>query len=178
MTPEEIAALPIGNWADTRSHLYLWSTQRYLRDAFWVGEAWGFEIRKVLVWCKAPTGFSMGGAFGNAIEFIVIGVRDGLPYKERISRDWFDWKRGAHSEKPNAFYQLVELMSFGPYLDVFARKQRMGWDTFGDEAYNFGTSYPPSDFVSSSVSGPAKTLPAGSSALDPASRAGPGTEAR
>ena len=136
MAAEEILALPVGNWADERSHLYLWTTQRYLEDALTIAKGWGFEVRKILIWCKAPTGFSMGGAFGNSTEFIVTGVRGNLSYQNRVPRDWFEWKRGTHSEKPNAFYDLVQHMSIGPYLDVFARKQRMGWDCFGNEAYN------------------------------------------
>jgi len=45
--------------------------------------------------------------------------------------------RGAHSEKPAAFYDLVERVSPGPYLDVFARAQRFNWDTFGNESFDF-----------------------------------------
>lgn len=137
MTSEEIAQMPIGLWAQTDAHLYLWSTQRYLRPSLSIAESWGFEVRKVLLWCKAPTGFSMGGAYGNSTEFIILGVRGQLPFLNRTPRDWFDWKRGEHSEKPAAFYDLVEHMSPGPYLDVFARKQRFNWDTFGNESFDF-----------------------------------------
>ena len=45
--------------------------------------------------------------------------------------------RRAHSEKPAAFYDMVERMSPGPYLDIFARKQRFNWDSFGNEAFDF-----------------------------------------
>ena len=137
MLPGEIANMPVGLWAQDNAHLYLWTTQRYLRDAFKVAESWGFEVKKVLVWCKAPTGFSMGGPFGNSSEFVVIGQRGQLAYLNRIPRDWFDWKRGEHSEKPASFYDMVEHMSPGPYLDVFARKQRFRWDTWGNEAFDF-----------------------------------------
>ena len=43
--------------------------------------------------------------------------------------------RGRHSAKPEAFYDMVESMSPGPYLDVFARRQRLGWDTWGNECF-------------------------------------------
>lgn len=137
MSIEEITMLPVGAWAQERAHLYLWTTQRYLRLAYNIVEAWGFEPRKVLMWCKAPAGIAMGGAYGNTTEFIVLGVRGALPFANRIPRDWFDWKRGAHSEKPSAFYDMVEHMSPGPYLDVFSRKQRFNWDTWGNEAFDF-----------------------------------------
>ncbi len=43
-------------------------------------------------------------------------------------------KRGGHSAKPDAFADLIEQVSPGPYLEMFARRQRLGWDTWGDEA--------------------------------------------
>ena len=38
------------------------------------------------------------------------------------------------SAKPEAFIDLVEQVSPGPYLELFARRQRLGWDTWGNEA--------------------------------------------
>jgi N6-adenosine-specific RNA methylase IME4 len=53
---------------------------------------------------------------------------------KRWDTTWFSWKRGAHSQKPEAFLDLVEQTSPWPYLELFARRQRLGWDTWGDEA--------------------------------------------
>lgn len=44
-----------------------------------------------------------------------------------------EWPRGKHSEKPNAFFELVERLSVGPRLEMFARQQRLGWDGWGNE---------------------------------------------
>ena len=52
----------------------------------------------------------------------------------RVATRWFEWPRGSHSQKPDAFLDLVEQVSPGPYLELFARRQRLGWDTWGDEA--------------------------------------------
>lgn len=52
----------------------------------------------------------------------------------RAAGRWFTWPRGRHSEKPEAFFDLVEQVSPGPYLELFARRQRLGWDTWGNEA--------------------------------------------
>jgi len=41
-------------------------------------------------------------------------------------------KAGTHSSKPEEFYKLVEKMSPAPRIDIFARKQRLNWDVFGD----------------------------------------------
>ena len=116
------------------AHLYVWTTQRYLRATYAIVEAWGFDPNWLLVWAKAPHGFNPGGAFGSCCEFVMFAKRGNLPANTKIERDWFNWKRGAHSQKPEAFLDLVELVSPGPYLELFARRNRLGWDTWGNEA--------------------------------------------
>lgn len=53
---------------------------------------------------------------------------------DRHDTSWFKWSRGPHSAKPEAFLDLVEQVSPGPYLEMFARRNRLGWDTWGNEA--------------------------------------------
>lgn len=142
---EEIKALPVSELAQTDSHLYLWTTQRYLRASFDVAEAWGFRVVSTLVWCKKPKGF-MGGAWRTSTEFIQFAKRGSLAHVEQAPQRWFTWPRKSHSvaagesssdghsAKPDAFLDLVERVSPGPYLELFARRQRLGWDTWGDEA--------------------------------------------
>jgi N6-adenosine-specific RNA methylase IME4 len=134
MTLEAITALPVADLAEDAAHLYLWTTNRYLRASYAVCEAWGFSPGKLLTWCKAPTGFAMGDAWGSASEFCLFAKRGTLPALTRIPRDWWEWPRGAHSQKPEAFLDLVEQVSPGPRLEMFARRQRLGWDTWGNEA--------------------------------------------
>jgi N6-adenosine-specific RNA methylase IME4 len=55
---------------------------------------------------------------------------------ERMQGRWFTWPRGKHSQKPEAFIDMVEQVSPGPYLEMFARRNRLGWDTWGNEALN------------------------------------------
>lgn len=133
MTADEIAA--IRPPAHTDAHLYIWTTQRYLWDTPRIARAWGFEPAKVLIWCKPPTGFSMGGAFGNSCEFVLFARRGSLGALSRVPRDWWEWSRkGGHSAKPEAFLDLVEQVSPGPRLEMFARRARFGWDYWGDES--------------------------------------------
>lgn len=134
LTVAEIAALPVRQLANADAHLYLWTTQRYLWDAPDIARAWGFQPSTVLTWCKAPTGFSLGGAFGKASEFVLFARRGTLSATTRTNRDWYQWPRGEHSAKPEAFLDLVEAVSPGPYLELFARRQRLGWDTWGNDA--------------------------------------------
>lgn len=49
----------------------------------------------------------------------------------RVDSTWWQWKRGPHSAKPPAFLDLVEQVSPGPYVELFARQPRLGWDSWG-----------------------------------------------
>lgn len=128
----DIKKLPVSQWADANAHVYLWATQRYLRDAFDVLRAWGFDLGAVLVWSKPPKG--VVGTYVCSSEFVLFGRRGSLPHKKRHIGTVFEWSRGKHSEKPEAFLDLVESVSPGPYLELFARRARFGWDYWGNES--------------------------------------------
>jgi len=134
MTLAGIAALPIRSLADADAHLYLWTTNRYLRDAYSIVEGWGFSVSKALVWCKPPHARPLGGTFGSATEFILFARRGSLCALSRTQQDWFQWPRTRHSAKPEAFLDLVERISPEPRLEMFARRDRLGWDTWGNES--------------------------------------------
>lgn len=136
MTVAEITALPVASLAAPDAHLYLWTTQRYVWDAPAIVRAWGFEPSTLLTWCKSPTGFSLGGTYGKASEFCLFAKRGKLSALTRTNRDWWNWPRGAHSAKPEAFQDVVESVSPGPYIELFARRSRLGWATWGNEALN------------------------------------------
>lgn len=57
-----------------------------------------------------------------------------LPFRETADGTWFQAPRGQHSAKPQLFLDLVERMSPGPYLEMFARRARFGWDYWGDQS--------------------------------------------
>jgi N6-adenosine-specific RNA methylase IME4 len=94
-----------------------------------------------LTWCKEPMGEGPGGMFATTTEFVVIAQRIGPASHARgkrtngvrIPSSWFQWKRGAHSQKPEAFIDLVETVAPGPYLEIFARRRRLGWSVWGNE---------------------------------------------
>lgn len=134
MSVDEIAGVPVRDWADRDAHLYLWTTQRYVRDAYEIAESWGFAASSLLVWCKPPRGWTVGGTFMSTVEFVLFARRGSLRAARRVDRQWFEWGRSAHSAKPEAFLDLVETVSPAPRLELFARRQRLGWDTWGNEA--------------------------------------------
>lgn len=126
-----IREMPVADLASRDSCLFVWTTNRYLRDTFDVVEAWGFAYSTTLVWAKTPQGVGPGGAFSITTEFVLAARRGSPGVPERIPTTWWNWPRGAHSAKPAAFADLVERVSPGPYLELFARDQRLGWDSWG-----------------------------------------------
>jgi N6-adenosine-specific RNA methylase IME4 len=140
MTVEQIAALRVADVSANDSHLYLWTVNRYVEDAFGIARSWGFKYSTLLTWAKNPMGGGLGGAFGISTEYILFCRRGSLAPIRRMDTTWFDWQRPfdargkpMHSGKPGAFYAVVEGVSPGPYLDMFARTNRLGWDSWGNE---------------------------------------------
>lgn len=134
MSLDAIAALPVADLAERNAHLYVWTVNAFLDATYDLVRGWGFKPSQILVWAKPPRGLGMGGAFTNTTEFILFARRGSLPPKERTDTSWWNWKRGPHSAKPEAFLDMVERVSPGPYLEMFARRNRLGWDTWGNQS--------------------------------------------
>ena len=132
MSIDEICALPVRDLSEDDAHLYLWTTQLFLRDSYRVLDAWGFRQAAVLVWAKPPKGVC--GTYVCSVEFCIFGRRGNLQHKRRQLGTCYQWPRSAHSAKPEAFIDMVESVSPGPYLELFARRNRLGWATWGNEA--------------------------------------------
>ncbi len=148
MTLEEIKGLPVAQLIEPEGYLFLWATNRYLEEAFSVARTWTFRPRQVLTWCKPEQGEGApGGMFATTTEFIVIAQRIGPRSNAhgkrtnslRVGRSWFKWTKSQHSQKPDAFLDLVEQVSPGPYLEMFARRARFGWDYHGNESLESAT---------------------------------------
>lgn len=131
MTLDDIKALPIE--AMPESYLFLWATNPLLREAFEVMEAWNFEYKTTLTWVKPS--IRMGYYFRGRTEHLLFGTR-GKP--GRLKRNDLGNVINApvtrHSQKPEQFYDLIEAACDGPYLEMFARRRRHGWDVWGNQA--------------------------------------------
>jgi N6-adenosine-specific RNA methylase IME4 len=134
MTLDEIKALPVEALAEDDAHLYIWTVNKFIEETYDVARAWGFKPSTLLTWCKAPMGVGLGWAHGLTTEHVLFCRRGSLPYKARTDSTWWQWKRGQHSAKPDAFLDMVEAVSPGPYCEMFARRDRLGWDTWGNES--------------------------------------------
>jgi N6-adenosine-specific RNA methylase IME4 len=129
--PTEVAMLPVGDLAANDAHLYLWVTNPMLPQAFDVLPCWGFRYVTTLTWVKTGT-LGMGFHFRGDTEHVLFGVRGDLPIPpEKRERNVFTAARCGHSVKPGAFFDLVERVSPGPYVELFARQPRLGWDSWG-----------------------------------------------
>ena len=141
MSVDDICALPVRDLAEDDAHLYLWTTQTFLRDTYRVLNAWGFKQGAMLVWSKPPKGVC--GTYVCSVEFCIFARRGNLQHKRRQLGTCYQWPRSGHSAKPEAFLDMVESVSPGPYLELFARRNRLGWATWGNEALNHITLVTP-----------------------------------
>jgi N6-adenosine-specific RNA methylase IME4 len=133
MTVAEIAALPVREMADTSAHLYIWTINAYVEETYAIARAWGFKKSTLLTWCKKPNGIGLGGTYSLTTEHVLFARRGTCPAAERVDSTWWEWKRGQHSAKPEAFLDMVERVSPAPRLEMFARRDRLGWDTWGNQ---------------------------------------------
>lgn len=138
MTVDDIKRINIP--AAENAHLYLWTVNRHIEAAYEVARAWGFKPSTLLTWCKPPIGIGFGGAFCNTTEFVLFCRRGSLKHQKRIDSTWWQWSRPyenghiAHSQKPDAFQDMVMEVSPAPYLELFARRSRLGWHSAGNES--------------------------------------------
>jgi len=139
MPLEDIYALPVGDLADPEgSHLYLWVTAGYNRVGVGVecARAWGFDVVGELVWKKPNYGL---GAFPRPQHEVLLVCRRGsLPFARKDVGSVQEWRQSysnnggkAHSAKPEGALDLVESASPGPYVELFCRRPRFGWDSWG-----------------------------------------------
>jgi N6-adenosine-specific RNA methylase IME4 len=140
MSIEAIATLPVAGLAAPDAHLYLWVPDRFLIEgaAARVARAWGFEPLRTIIWAKA--GFALGRFPRAQHEALLVCRRGRLQFRVvdvgSVQRWRMPYENGArkHSAKPEGAYDLIERASPGPYLELFARRGRLGWDYWGDES--------------------------------------------
>lgn len=141
MSLEEIRALPVSQSTAGSAHLYLWVPNALLPDGLAVMESWGFRYISNIVWAKrrkdgGPDGRGVGFYFRNVTELLLFGVRGSMRTLQpgRSQVNMIESRKREHSRKPDEQYRLIEACSPGPYLELFARHAREGWEVWGNEA--------------------------------------------
>lgn len=137
---EEIASLPVGQHADTPSHLYLWCPNALLAEALGIMNNWGFTYKTNIVWYKVrkdggPDGRGVGFYFRNVTELVLFGIKGSMRTLDpgRRQTNIIVRQKQEHSRKPEDLYDIIESCSQGPYLELFARERRNGWTSWGNE---------------------------------------------
>lgn len=120
-------------WKPANSaHLWLWVTNNFLNDGLRVLDALGFRYVTNLAWCKPS--FGLGFYLRGKHELCLFGARGQcMPPSSRSLPSIIHAPKGEHSAKPDEAFDIIERVSPGPRLEMFARASRGGWDTWGNE---------------------------------------------
>lgn len=137
MSIKELCLLPIRPIVAENAHIYLWTTNSFLVEAHEVMRAWGFVPKTLITWGKMkPDGtpsMKAGYYYRGATEHVLFGVRGKLRLSGLPRATLTLSPRLSHSVKPEWFYEMVKEQSPGPYLELFARSKKEGWDAWGNE---------------------------------------------
>ena len=132
----EFCAFPLPPLADDCT-LFLWRVASMQQEALDVMKAWDFTLKTEIVWLKRTTTgkrwFGMGRTVRAEHEVCLVGTRGRPSRASKNIRSTFEAVVGQHSEKPAIFYDLVEALREGPYVELFARRRRAGWTSLGDQ---------------------------------------------
>ena len=143
MSLKDICNLPISKIANDNSVLLMWVVDPLLDKAFEVINAWGFKNNTVgCTWAKTnkkSMGFFTGLGYCNRgnPEMCLLATK-GKP--KRLSKSVPQLvveQRREHSRKPDIMYNHIENLLEGPYIELFARTQRSGWDSWGNQTDKF-----------------------------------------
>jgi len=150
MTMDQLFALRVQEIASDDAVLFLWTTDPFLQMGMKLIEAWGFKFKTVaFYWAKikktadvnslSERDFFTGlGYWTRAnVEPCLLATR-GKPRRiSRKVRRLIISERREHSRKPDVVYDKIEELVDGPYIELFARSSRKGWESWGDQTSLF-----------------------------------------
>lgn len=131
MNLDQIKQMPIDDLTTDNAHCWLWVTNATLEAGFDVLRAWNFCPRSIYTWVKPRLG--LGVYLRNCTEHLILGTKGKAPIKFKGQMNWGFMPLQDHSHKPEEVYDIIERCSDGEYLELFARRPRHGWHSWGNE---------------------------------------------
>lgn len=116
--------------------IWLWTTNRFLHDAYHILEEWGFTPKSILTWVKDKMG--VGVWLRGQTEHCILATKGKPLWELKGQTTVIAAPSRGHSIKPDSFYDLVDSLCYGRKLDYFARTGRPGWETYGTMEHNGG----------------------------------------
>lgn len=146
LDPACLASLPVSDLAMQDCALFLWVTDPLLPRAIELIQAWGFEYKTVgFYWVKLNAKakhdadyFTGMGYWTRANPEQCLLATRGKPIRQAkdVRRLVVEGRR-EHSRKPDCVRERIERLVNGPYLELFARETKPGWDCWGNQAQLF-----------------------------------------
>ncbi|MBA7682493.1 hypothetical protein ES703_90843 [subsurface metagenome] len=132
-TLKDSTSLQVTELAGDNAVLFLWVTSPFLPEGLELCQAWGFDYKTSFVWIKDRTTYGKLGFYNyGQHEFLFVATRGScLPRSESLVPSLIVAPKGEHSAKPELVYEIIEKMYPGPYIELFARKTRPNWATWG-----------------------------------------------
>lgn len=148
MQKEELTNMPINEWSDDNSFLWIWVTnskdRRSKEPIIKIGldlmYKWGFTYYTIITWNKS-TGPCPFGPYQVITEHLLFGYKGKVKFSSKClgkMQTLFSTTPTMHSVKPDSFYREIAKYFEGPRLDIFARQQREGFDGWGNEYQKLG----------------------------------------
>ena len=137
MALHEIVGLPVPDLLDKSGAVFLWDGDSIPGALDLLANAWGLKLatRNAFIWVKPSIGM---GYWSRKQCEVCHMLKRGTPKRQsKKVRQLIEAPRREHSRKPDAIYERIEELVDGPYLEMFARQQWPGWDSWGDEVGKF-----------------------------------------
>ena len=144
MNVEEMGEIPVKQWANKECLLLMWCTWPMLREGVKLMDLWGFDYITGFPWIKTiPTSGTIRCGIGfwtqSVSEFVMVGKLGKIspPKKDKRRGLLFGEDRqfygpiNKHSTKPEDIQDWVENRFEGPFLELFARRERPDWTCWG-----------------------------------------------
>jgi N6-adenosine-specific RNA methylase IME4 len=106
----------------------------------WIKLKRRFDARQLRVTAIAEADLHVGLGLTTRknTEFCLLGRRGNARRNAKDVREAILSPVREHSRKPDEAYERVRAYCDGPYLELFARTHRPGWDCWGNETDKFG----------------------------------------